>query len=96
MHKKGHIKRCPKCGFDEHISSILYILNQELSESIYYWNYSRSRWIWYYISWFRSTITKKVAIKEYLPATLATRNVITATVIPLKKQENTFRFTTVH
>ena len=93
MHNKGRIKRCPKCGFDEHkyqqhplhleprtILQNQYIIGITLGQGGFGTTYLS----------FDQRLQKKVAIKEYLPATLATRDVITATVIPLKKQENTF------
>ncbi|MFK5971299.1 MAG: serine/threonine-protein kinase [Candidatus Marithrix sp.] len=93
MHDKGHIKRCPKCGFDEHKyqQHPLYLEPRTILQNQYIIGITLGQ------GGFGTTylgldqrLQKKVAIKEYLPATLATRNVITATVIPLKKQENTF------
>ncbi len=93
MYDKGHIKRCPKCGFDEHKyqQHPLYLEPRTILQNQYIIGITLGQ------GGFGTTylgldqrLQKKVAIKEYLPATLATRNVITATVIPLKKQENTF------
>ncbi|MBE9562033.1 MAG: serine/threonine protein kinase, partial [Proteobacteria bacterium] len=93
MHNKGHTKRCPRCGFDEHKyqQHPLYLEPRTILQNQYIIGITLGQ------GGFGTTylgldqrLQKKVAIKEYLPATLATRDVITAKVIPLKKQENTF------
>ncbi|MCK5877379.1 MAG: serine/threonine protein kinase, partial [Candidatus Marithrix sp.] len=93
MHDKKHIKRCPQCGFDEHkykqhplhlkprtILQNQYVIGITLGQGGFGTTYLG----------LDQRLQKKVAIKEYLPTTLATRNVITANIIPLKKLENTF------
>ncbi|MDM8565211.1 protein kinase [Candidatus Halobeggiatoa sp. HSG11] len=93
MHNKKHVKRCPQCGFDEHkyqqhplhlkprtILQNQYIIGVTIGQGGFGTTYLG----------LDQRLQKKVAIKEYLPSTLATRDVITANVIPLKKQESTF------
>jgi serine/threonine protein kinase len=93
MHDKGHNARCSVCGYDERqykghplylkprtILKNQYVIGMILGQGGFGITYiGQDLWL-----------QKKVAIKEYLPAVLATRDVQTLTIIPLKKQENTF------
>lgn len=93
LYNKGFKKKCPQCGYSEHqyqehplyikprtILVNQYLIGMPLGQGGFGITYlGQDLWL-----------QKKVAIKEYLPATLATRDVFTLTVIPLKKQENTF------
>jgi serine/threonine protein kinase len=90
---KGNHSPCSHCGYDEHqykahplylkpkiILENQYIIGLPLGQGGFGITYlGQDLWL-----------QKKVAIKEYLPAFLATRDVQKAFVIPLKKQENTF------
>ena len=93
MHDKGHNALCPVCGYDERqykghplylkprtILKNQYVIGMILGQGGFGITYiGQDLWL-----------QKKVAIKEYLPAVLATRDVQTLTIIPLKKQEKTF------
>ena len=84
---------CPRCGYNEHhykhhplylkprtLLENQYILGKPLGQGGFGVTYIGLD------NWLR----KKVAIKEYLPAALATRDFQTANIIPLKKQESAF------
>lgn len=94
MHNKGHSERCPVCGYDERAYKEhplylrpktelknQYIVGMPLGQGGFGITYlGLDKWL-----------QKKVAIKEYLPAALATRDVFTSIILPLTKQEETFR-----
>ncbi|OUD12107.1 serine/threonine-protein kinase [Thioflexithrix psekupsensis] len=94
MQDKGTAPCCPYCGYDErqHKNHPLYLKPRTLLKNQYLIGKCLGQGgfgITY--TAFDGWLQKKVAIKEYLPATLATRDMVTATVIPIKKQETAFQ-----
>ncbi len=93
LHNKGQNELCPKCGYDERkykehplyleprtILKNQYVIGTTLGQGGFGITYiGQDLWL-----------QKKVAIKEYLPMTLTTRDIVTSKIIPLKWQENTF------
>ncbi|MDM8557775.1 protein kinase [Candidatus Parabeggiatoa sp. HSG14] len=93
MHNKGQHFRCPCCGYDEHkykehplylkprtLLKNQYVMGLPLGQGGFGITYiGQDLWL-----------QKKVAIKEYLPAAFATRDIFNETIIPLKQQEETF------
>jgi serine/threonine protein kinase/tetratricopeptide (TPR) repeat protein len=90
---KGHHSRCPQCGYDErqYKEHPLYLKPRTLLKNQYVIGNSLGQG-GFGITYIGQDLwlQKKVAIKEYLPAALATRDVFTSTIIPLKKQQKTF------
>lgn len=93
MHVKGQGALCPECGYDERkykqhplylkaktVLAEQYVIGKILGQGGFGVTYLG----------FDLWLQKKVAIKEYLPAALATRDFTTANIIPLKKQEGAF------
>jgi serine/threonine protein kinase len=90
---KGKASLCPQCGYDERqyqehplylkprtVLKNQYVLGIPLGQGGFGITYlGLDKWL-----------QKKVAIKEYLPAALVTRDVRTAMAIPLKNQQDTF------
>ncbi|EDN69507.1 conserved hypothetical protein [Beggiatoa sp. PS] len=93
LHQKGHRSLCPQCGYDErhYKNHPLYLKPRTLLQNQYVIGLTLGQG-GFGVTYLGQDLwlQKKVAIKEYLPATLATRDVQTSTIIPLKKQENTF------
>ncbi len=93
MQNKGTAARCPHCGYDErqHKNHPLYLKPRTLLKNQFLIGkcLGQGGFGITYIA-FDCWLRKKVAIKEYLPASLATRDFLAATVIPLKKQEAAF------
>jgi serine/threonine protein kinase len=93
FHQKGHRSLCPQCGYDErhYKNHPLYLKPKTLLQNQYVIGLTLGQG-GFGVTYLGQDLwlQKKVAIKEYLPATLATRDVQTSTIIPLKKQENTF------
>lgn len=90
---RGRSKHCCQCGYDErqYKKHPLYLKPRTLLKNQYVIGNTLGQGGFgiTYIGldlW----LQKKVAIKEYLPAALATRDVLTSTIMPLKKQEQTF------
>jgi len=90
---RGRSKHCCQCGYDErqYKKHPLYLKPRTLLKNQYVIGNTLGQGGFgiTYIGidlW----LQKKVAIKEYLPAALATRDVLTSTIMPLKKQEPTF------
>ena len=85
---------CPQCGYNEHqyqahplylqprtLLKNQYIIGLPLGQGGFGVTYlSLDQWL-----------QKKVAIKEYLPVALATRNILNSNIVPLKPQEENFR-----
>ncbi|HDN26764.1 MAG TPA: serine/threonine protein kinase [Thioploca sp.] len=90
---KGHRSLCLQCGYDErkYKEHPLYLKPRTLLKNQYVIGIPLGQG-GFGITYIGQDLwlQKKVAIKEYLPAALATRDVFTSTIIPLKKQENTF------
>ena len=93
MQCKGHSEQCPQCGYDErkYKKHPLYLKPRTLLKNQYVIGIPLGQG-GFGITYLGQDLwlQKKVAIKEYLPATLATRDLLTSTIIPLKKQEETF------
>ncbi len=84
---------CSQCGYNEHkyqahplylqprtLLKNQYIIGLPLGQGGFGVTYlGLDRWL-----------QKKVAIKEYLPVALATRNIINSNIVPLKQQEDSF------
>ena len=84
---------CPQCGYNEHkyqphplylqprtLLKNQYIIGLPLGQGGFGVTYlGLDQWL-----------QKKVAIKEYLPVALATRNILNLTIVPLKQQEENF------
>lgn len=93
LHEHVCLTPCPQCGYNEHhykhhplylrprtLLENQYILGKTLGQGGFGITYiGLDKWL-----------QKIVAIKEYLPSTLATRDFQTACVIPLSKQETAF------
>ncbi len=92
-HETKH-HRCPQCGFDEKkyqshplflaprtVLKDQYIIGKTIGQGGFGVTYLG----------IDTRLDKKVAIKEYLPAALVTRDLSQATVIPIKRQENAFQ-----
>lgn len=85
---------CPQCGYNEHqyqahplylqprtLLKNQYIIGLPLGQGGFGVTYlGLDQWL-----------QKKVAIKEYLPVALATRNILNSNIVPLKPQEENFR-----
>lgn len=85
---------CPQCGYNEHkyqphplylqprtLLKNQYIIGLPLGQGGFGVTYlGLDQWL-----------QKKVAIKEYLPVALATRNILNFDIVPLKPQEENFR-----
>lgn len=93
MHLRVQSVLCPECGYDERkykqhplylkAKTILkeqYVIGKILGQGGFGVTYLG----------FDLWLQKKVAIKEYLPAALATRDFSTSNIIPIKKQEVAF------
>lgn len=93
MSIKGQAGRCCHCGYDEqwHKNHPLYLKPRTLLKNQYWVGKALGQGGFgiTYIGldqWLR----KRVAIKEFLPAAITTRDYLQSTIIPLKKQEDAF------
>ena len=91
-HEMQHAK-CPQCGFDErkHHSHPLYLAPRTLLKDQYIIGkpIGQGGFGVTYLG-FDIRLEKKVAIKEYLPAALVTRDLNHSTIVPIKQQETAF------
>lgn len=85
--------RCPHCGYDEHHYKAhpLYLKPRTWLDNHYLVGRALGQGGFgvTYVGWDK-WLQRQVAIKEFLPAALATRDVRHATVLPLKQQEAAF------
>ena len=90
---KGLRSLCPQCGYDErkHKEHPLYLKPRTILKNQYVIGTTLGQG-GFGITYIGQDLwlQKKVAIKEYLPVALATRDIVMSTIIPLKHQENTF------
>ncbi len=90
-HEQGAL--CPQCGYDERKYKLhpLYLKAKTVLKEQYVIGkiLGQGGFGVTYLG-FDLWLQKKVAIKEYLPAALATRDFVTANIIPIKKQEVAF------
>lgn len=93
MQRKSNHHACPACGHHEHhyIPHPLYLKPYTLLQNQYIIGKALGQGGFgiTYIG-FDKWLEKKVAIKEFLPSALATRDFQTDHIVPLKKQENAF------
>ena len=93
MHIKEQGALCPQCGYDERKYKLhpLYLKAKTVLKEQYVIGkiLGQGGFGVTYLG-FDLWLQKKVAIKEYLPAALATRDFVTSTIVPLKKQEVAF------
>ncbi len=84
---------CPHCGYDEHKhqNHPLYLKPRTLLKNQYMVGQvlGQGGFGITYVG-FDQWLQKKVAIKEYLPSALATRDFLTSFILPLKKHEDAF------
>jgi len=85
---------CPSCGYDErrHQGHPLYLKPRMVLKKQYFVGevLGQGGFGITYIG-LDSWLQKKIAIKEFLPSTLATRDFLTSVVVPVKKQEEAFQ-----
>lgn len=93
LHNKPNLKPCPQCGYDErgHVQHPLYLKPRTLLKDQYILGtvLGQGGFGITYIG-FDKWLQRRVAIKEYLPTPLATRDLETGYVTPLTHQDDRF------
>jgi len=93
LHNKPNLKPCPQCGYDEqgHVQHPLYLKPRTLLKDQYILGIvlGQGGFGITYIG-FDKWLQRRVAIKEYLPTPLATRDLESGQVVPLSHQDEHF------